>query len=106
MKEQQQQSKLSSGNVAYKGGNGLQLSPYYLLFLPHFSPVSSSKQRTKVTLRTSLAVQWVRFRAPNAGGLGSIPGQGTRSRMHASTMSLDATTKSLHVATKKSAHRN
>ena len=26
-------------------------------------------------------VQWLRFRAPNAGGLGSIPGQGTRSRM-------------------------
>ena len=31
--------------------------------------------------RTSLVVQWVRLRAPNAGGLGSIPGRGTRSRM-------------------------
>ena len=30
---------------------------------------------------TSLVVQWLRLRAPNAGGLGSIPGQGTRSRM-------------------------
>ena len=26
-------------------------------------------------------VQWLRLRAPNAGGLGSIPGQGTRSHM-------------------------
>ena len=26
-------------------------------------------------------VQWLRLRSPNAGGLGWIPGQGTRSRM-------------------------
>ncbi|TEA41173.1 hypothetical protein DBR06_SOUSAS5610025, partial [Sousa chinensis] len=26
----------------------------------------------------SLVVQWVRLHAPNAGGPGSIPGQGTR----------------------------
>ena len=26
---------------------------------------------------TPLVVQWVRLLAPNAGGLGSIPGQGT-----------------------------
>ena len=31
--------------------------------------------------RTSLVVQWLRLRAPNAGGPGSIPGQGTRSHM-------------------------
>ena len=30
---------------------------------------------------TSLAVQWLRLRTPNAGGLGPIPGQGTRSHM-------------------------
>ena len=30
---------------------------------------------------TSLVVQWIRLRAPNAGGRGSIPGQRTRSRM-------------------------
>ena len=30
---------------------------------------------------TSLVVQWLRLRAPNSGGLGSIPGQGTRSHM-------------------------
>ncbi|TEA33121.1 hypothetical protein DBR06_SOUSAS24310008, partial [Sousa chinensis] len=29
----------------------------------------------------SLVVQWLRLCAPNAGGPGSIPGQGTRSRM-------------------------
>ena len=34
---------------------------------------------------TSLVVQWVRLCAPHAGGLGSIPGWGTRSRMHAAT---------------------
>ena len=30
---------------------------------------------------TSLVVQWLRLRDPNAGGLGSIPGQGTRSHI-------------------------
>ena len=30
---------------------------------------------------TSLVAQWLRLCAPNAGGLGSIPGQGTRSHM-------------------------
>ena len=27
---------------------------------------------------TSLVVQWLRFQAPNAGGLGSVPGGGSR----------------------------
>ena len=36
---------------------------------------------------TSLVVQWVRLCAPNAGGPGSIPSWGTRSRMHAATKS-------------------
>ena len=31
--------------------------------------------------RTYLVVQWLRLHTPNAGGLGSIPGQGTRSHM-------------------------
>ena len=30
---------------------------------------------------TSLVVYWLRLRAPQAGGLGSIPGQGTRSHI-------------------------
>ena len=29
--------------------------------------------------KTSLVVKWLSLHAPNAGGLGSIPGQGTRS---------------------------
>ena len=32
-------------------------------------------------LGTSLVVQWLRLCAPNAGGPGSIPGQGSRSHM-------------------------
>ena len=44
-------------------------------------------------LGTFLVVQWLRFRAPNAGGPGSIPGQGIRSHMHAATKSSHATTK-------------
>ena len=32
-------------------------------------------------LGTSLVVQWLRLHAPSAGGLGSIPGQGTRSHV-------------------------
>ena len=34
---------------------------------------------------TSLVVQWIILCTPNAGGPGSIPGQGTRSHMHAAT---------------------
>ena len=42
---------------------------------------------------TSLVAWWIRLCAPNAGGLGSILGQGTRSHMHATTKRLHATTK-------------
>ena len=42
---------------------------------------------------TSLVAQWLRPCVPNAGGPGSIPGQGTRSHMHAATKSSHATTK-------------
>ena len=45
----------------------------------------------KIRRGTSLVVQWLRFRAPNAEGPGSIPGQGTRSHMPQP---------SLHAATK------
>ena len=31
--------------------------------------------------RTSLGVPWLRLHIPNAGGLGSIPGRGTRFHM-------------------------
>ena len=36
----------------------------------HYKPPNTS--------RTSLVVQWLRIRASNTGGTGSIPGQGTR----------------------------
>ena len=49
-------------------------------------------------LGTSLVVQWLS--APIAGGPGLIPGQGTRSHMHATTKSSHAATKSSHAATK------
>ena len=41
---------------------------------------------------TSLVVLWVRLHAPNAGGPGSIPCQGTGSHMHAATKSSHAAT--------------
>ena len=37
--------------------------------------------KKKLTLETSLVVQWLRLHAPNAGGMGSIPHQGTGSHM-------------------------
>ncbi|TEA42071.1 hypothetical protein DBR06_SOUSAS23010015, partial [Sousa chinensis] len=46
----------------------------------------------------SLVVQWLRLHAPNAGGLGSIPGQGTRARM--------PQLKSPHATSKEPACRN
>ena len=60
--------------------------------------VFQNKFLKKIT-GTSLVAQWVRCRAPNAGGPGLIPGQGTRSLIH-------ATTKSPHSSTKKAACRN
>ncbi|TEA28252.1 hypothetical protein DBR06_SOUSAS3310034, partial [Sousa chinensis] len=48
----------------------------------------------------SLVVQWVRLHTPNAGGPGSIPGQGTRYHMCAVTQSLRAATKNPHATTK------
>ena len=50
-------------------------------------------------LGTSLVVQWLRLCAPNAGVLGLITGQGTRSHMH-------ATTKSSHAKTREPTSRN
>ena len=55
---------------------------------------------------TSLVAQWLRLHAPNTGGPGSIPGQGTRSHMHAANKSSHATTKSLHATAKEPACRN
>ncbi|TEA38635.1 hypothetical protein DBR06_SOUSAS110563, partial [Sousa chinensis] len=54
----------------------------------------------------SLVVQWLRLQAPNAGGPGSIPGQGTRSHMHAATKSSHAQLRSPGAATKELACHN
>ena len=43
---------------------------------------------------TFLVVQWLRYHTPNAGGLGSIPGQGTRS--HNQLKIPQATSKTQH----------
>ena len=47
-----------------------------------------------------MVVQWLRLCAPNAGGLSSIPGQGTRFHISQLLMSLNTATKSSHAATK------
>ena len=48
---------------------------------------------------TSLVVQWLRLHAPNTGGLGSIPSQGTRFHMLQLKI-LHVAKKILHAATK------
>ena len=46
---------------------------------------------------TSLVVQWLRLRAPNAGGPGSILGQGSNNRPHMLQLKIPrAATKTLH----------
>ena len=64
----------------------------------HFN-ISTGELKVKIKKKTggtSLVVQWLRLCAPNAGGLGSIPGQGTRSHMQSSHVAM----KILCVATK------
>ena len=51
---------------------------------------------------TSLVVQWVRLCAPNAGGPGLILGQGTRSRMHATTKTWSRQNKYINIKKKLS----
>ncbi|TEA33613.1 hypothetical protein DBR06_SOUSAS3910181, partial [Sousa chinensis] len=53
----------------------------------------------------SLVVQWLRLHAPKAGGLGSIPGQGTRSHMPQLRVCM-LQLKILHAATEDPARRN
>ena len=54
----------------------------------------------KFTVGTSLVVQWLRLHTPNAGGPGSIPGQGTRSHMQQLKI-LYAATKTWHIQISK-----
>jgi len=42
--------------------------------------ISSPRVKTRIE-GTSLEIQWLKFHVPNARGLGSIPGQGTRSHV-------------------------
>ena len=63
------------------------------LAVPMNSPVNSHRSVT------SLVVQCLRLRAPKAGGLGSIPGQGTRSYMPQLRVHMPQV-KSPHVKTK------
>ena len=67
-----------------------EFTAYKVKFLAHLQ---------EAILGTSLVTQWLRLCAPNAGGPGSIPGQVTRSCMHAAT-------KSSHVTTKEAACLN
>jgi len=46
----------------------------------HMTPLATLSPKDP-EFGTSLVVQWLRLHAPNAGDLGSIPGQGTRSHM-------------------------
>ena len=49
---------------------------------PSMSPPHLPHPRRKtLALKTSLAVHWLELRAPNAGGPGSIPSQGTWTHM-------------------------
>ena len=74
-------------------GTLMLLSP----FIPSYPIQTISTQQKMKHLEhlfgTSLVVQWLKLRAPNAGGLGSIPGQGTGSHMRAATKSSHATIK-------------
>ena len=48
-------------------------------FKPHFLTSSRSRGGYKIkTFRISLVVPWLRLLTPNAGGMGSIPRQGTK----------------------------
>ena len=81
------------------------VKPQLPVFLGVLSPCLKGPLKTDTT-GTSLVVQWLRLHAPNAGGLGSIPGQGTRSHMlqlgthTTSKRSLSTMTNSRHAAMK------
>ena len=72
-----QMTCLSSATVYF-------FKPLHALFSIHETILIPSLSG-KSLLGTSLVMQWLRRRAPNTGGVGSIPGQGMRSHMHATT---------------------
>ena len=63
-----------------KGEGGRSIDILIMLAFFAFEPYEKQEKQTtkKILLGISLVVQRVRLRAPSAGGLGSIPGWGTR----------------------------
>ena len=67
----------------------LEIASFYVVsFLP-LTPIGKNHSKRSSPMETcsvsntqipgaSLVVQWLRFCAPSAGGMGSIPGQGTK----------------------------
>ena len=51
---------------------------YFHLDLRFFEASFTITTNIKINYGTSLVVQWLRLRASTAGGMGSIPGQGTK----------------------------
>ena len=66
--------ELSLTNTQFAFGRGR-------LIVADIIKTSWKEQMTTISLKTSLVVLWLRPCTPNAGGPGSIPGQGTRSHM-------------------------
>ena len=63
----------------------------------------------KTVERTPVEVQWPRLQAPNAGGPGSIPGQGTQahtSQLRALMLQLKLLDATAKTCAAKSTHRN
>ena len=72
----------TGGNSHIKQGVGdINTPPFNLLSVPPLANPNRKLEVTQALGGTSLVVQWLRLQAPNAGGPGSIPGQGSRPYM-------------------------
>ena len=71
----------SSGGQKSKIKVSARLAPCEAVRKDHSRSVSRFPFFKRSPVGTSLVVQWLRLRIPNAGGPGLIPGQGTRSHM-------------------------
>ena len=77
---------LKFGVICYSATDNEHVIRNCNMSLPHFMPTTHFSLLTTIhyilyICENSLVVQWLRLCTPNAGGLGSIPGQGTRSHM-------------------------
>ena len=81
----------------FKKTNYMPVRQSYSMTVPVISKTQSSPTSETIKLKnclgTSLVAQWIGLRTPNAGDPGSIPGQGTRSHVHAAIKSSHAATK-------------